>query len=105
MTPIAITNKKTYFENITYSYCQDIPLEGWKTGWSLLEKKKNNLVALKTELFILVGWDRSFLYVAWSTGVQLCSGFQLVIRRPGISIVGQLTESMSPGYHDLFVCP
>ena len=39
-------------------------------------------------------------------------GFQLVILRPGISIVGQLTEYVSPrffihrgGYHDLFVCP
>ena len=33
-------------------------------------------------------------------GVQLafffCSGFQEVILRPGISIVGQLTESVSP---------
>ena len=42
--------------------------------------------------------------MAWLTGVQLV--FFLVIRRPGISIVGQLTESVSSffiyrgGYHD-----
>ena len=68
------------------------------------------------KLFILVGWSRSFLSVAWPTGVQLvfffCSGFQKVIRRPGISIVGQLTESVESSffihqdvYHDLYVCP
>ena len=67
-------------------------------------------------LFILDGWGQSFLSVAWPSGVQLvfffCSGFQLVIRRTGISIVGQLTESVESsylihqgGYHDLFVCP
>ena len=33
------------------------------------------------KLFILIGWDRSLLSVAWSTGLQLvffffCSGFQ-----------------------------
>ena len=39
------------------------------------------------------------------------SGFQFVIRRPGINIVGQLTESVESfviyqgSYHDLFVCP
>ena len=60
-----------------------------------------------TKLFILVGWSRSLLSVAWPTGVQLvfffCSGF---------SIVGHLTESVEStllinrgGYHDLFVCP
>ena len=68
------------------------------------------------KLFVLVGWDRSFLSVAWPTGVQLvfffCFGFQQVIRRPGISTVGQLTESVEfsffihlGDYHDLFVCP
>ena len=66
------------------------------------------------KLSILVGWDRSFLSDAWPSGVQLvfffCSGFQQVIRRPGIFIFGQLTESASffihhGGYHDLFVCP
>ena len=40
--------------------------------------------------------------MAWLTGVQLvflfCSGFQQVIGRPGISIVGQLTESVSPRF-------
>ena len=67
------------------------------------------------KLFILVGWGRSFLSVAWPTEVQLllffCSGLQKVIQRPGISI-GQLTESVESSflihqgdYHDLFVCP
>ena len=40
--------------------------------------------------------------VAWPTGVQLvffnCSGFQEVIRRPGISIVGQLTKSVESSF-------
>ena len=60
--------------------------------------------------------DPNFLSVAWPTGVQLvlfiCSGFQLVIRRPGISNNGQLTESVESsfsihqgGHHGLFVCP
>ena len=67
------------------------------------------------KLFILVGWDRSFLSVAWPTGVQLvfffCSRFQYVIQRPAISIVGQLDSVESSflihqgAYHDLFVCP
>ena len=30
-----------------------------------------------TKLFILVGWDRSFLSVAWPTGVQLVFLFAL----------------------------
>ena len=41
-----------------------------------------------------------------------CSGFQVVIWRPGISIVGQLTESVESAfvihqgdYHDSFDCP
>ena len=57
------------------------------------------------KLFILVAWDLSFLSVAWPSGVQstgvsffFCSGFQLVIRRPGISIERQLTESVSPRF-------
>ena len=66
------------------------------------------------KLFILVGWGWSFLSVAWPTGAQhvffFCSGFQYVIRRPAISIVGQLTEYVESsflnhqgGFHDLFV--
>ena len=61
------------------------------------------------KLFILVGWDQSFLSVAWPTGVQLvfffCSGVSKLF-----SIVGQLTESASSFlihqdvYHDLSVC-
>ena len=68
------------------------------------------------KLFMLVGWGWSFLSVAWSTGVRLvfffCSGLQKVIRRPVISIVGQLTKSDESAflihqgdYRDLFVCP
>ena len=49
------------------------------------------------KLFILVGWDRSFLSVTWPTGVQLmfffCSGVSKLF-----SIMGQLTESVSPGF-------
>ena len=44
-----------------------------------------------------------------STGVYFCSGFQYVIWRPGISIVGQLTESVESSflihqghYHEFF---
>ena len=47
------------------------------------------------KLFILVGWGRSFLSVAWPTGVQLvfffCSG---VSRLFGAQ--GSLTQSVSP---------
>ena len=64
------------------------------------------------KLFILVGWGRSFLSVAWPTGVFLLLRISVVIRRSGNSIVGQLTESVESlflihqgGYHDLFVCP
>ena len=32
---------------------------------------KLNSIFLSLKLFILVGWDRSFLSVAWHTGVQL----------------------------------
>ena len=43
------------------------------------------------KLFILVGWDRSFSSVAWSTGTQMmiffCFIFPVVLfDRPGISI-------------------
>ena len=61
-----------------------------------------------TSLFILVGCCRSFLSVAWPTGVQLvlffCSGLSVSYwARPGISIVGQLTESMSPRFRFIMV--
>ena len=68
------------------------------------------------KLLILVRWGRCFLSVDWPTGVQLV--FFLLHRvsvsysASGISIVGQLTESVvssflihPDGYHDLFVCP
>ena len=38
------------------------------------------------------------------TDVFLLLRSKLVIRRPGISIVGQLTKSVNDVYHDLFVC-
>ena len=47
---------------------------------------------LDIELFILVGWGRIFLAVTWTTGIEL------VCWRPGISIDGQLTESVSPRF-------
>ena len=54
------------------------------------------------KLFILVGWGRSFLSVAWPTEVQLVFFLLLrskkVIVRPGMSIVGQLTQSVSPRF-------
>ena len=62
------------------------------------------------KLFNLVGWGRSFLSVAWPNGVQLVFSFA-PDRRPGIFIVGQLTESVEPSflihldvYHELSVC-
>ena len=54
------------------------------------------------KLFILVGWGRSFLSVAWPTGVQLvfffCSGVSRLFGAQGSPIVGQLTKSVSPGF-------
>ena len=49
------------------------------------------------KLFILVGWDRSFLSDAWSTWVLLviffCCGFSKLF-----GAQGQLTESVSPRF-------
>ena len=56
------------------------------------------------KLFILVGRDRSFLSVAWPTGVQLVFFFLLlkicsdVNWRPGISIARQLIVFASPRF-------
>ena len=70
---------------------------------------------IMSQLFILVGWGRSFLSVAWPTGVQLV--FSLL--RVSVSYSAPrdlhrraLTESVVSSflihqgdYHDLFVCP
>ena len=69
------------------------------------------------KLFILVGWGRSFLSVAWPTGVQLvfffCSGVSGLVgysaprdlhRRAAYSICESLFLIHQDVYHDLFVC-
>ena len=69
------------------------------------------------KLFILVGWDRSFLSVAWPTGVQLvfffCSRVSGLVsysaprdlhRRAAYSICESLFLIHQDVYHDLFVC-
>ena len=66
------------------------------------------------KLFILVGWGRSFLSVAWPTGVQLvfffCSrlvGYSAprnLHRRAAYSICESLFLIHQDVYHDLFVC-
>ena len=57
-------------------------------------------------LFILVGWGRSFLSVAWPTGVQLvfffCSGVSKLF---AYAICESLFLIHHGIYHDLFVCP
>ena len=75
-------------------------LKKWNTPKQICLPNKQ--CHINTKLFILVGWGRSFLSVACPTGVQLefffCSGFQFVIRLTGISIVGQLTESVESSF-------
>ena len=48
------------------------------------------------KLFTLVGWDRSFLSVAWPT--LLLRIFSKVFWCPGISVAGQLSEYVSPRF-------
>ena len=51
------------------------------------------------KLFMLVGWGPSFSSAAWPTGVQLVIFFcSEIIGFSGISIVGQLTHSVSPRF-------
>ena len=68
------------------------------------------------KLFILVGWDRSFLSAAWPTGVQLglfSFAPELVSywapkdlhRRAAYSICESLFLIHNGFDHDLFVCP
>ena len=67
-----------------------------------------------TKLFILVGWGRSFLSVAWPTGVQLVFFFAPELvgysaprdlhRRAAYSICESLFLIHQDVYHDLFVC-
>ena len=53
-------------------------------------------------LFILVGWGRSFLSVAWPTGVQLvlffCSGFSKLFGNQGSTSPGSLLNLLSPRF-------
>ena len=66
------------------------------------------------KLFILVGWGRSFLSVAWPTGVQLVFFFAPELvgysaprdlhRRAAYSICESLFLIHQDVYHDLFVC-
>ena len=65
------------------------------------------------KLFILVGWDRSFLSVAWPTGAQLvfffCSGVSRLLganlhRRAAYSTCESWFLIHQDVYHDLFVC-
>ena len=64
------------------------------------------------KLFILVGWGRSFLSVAWPTGVQLVFPPELVgysaprdlHRRAAYSICESWFLFHQDVYHDLFVC-
>ena len=56
-----------------------------------VDRASDSMMAPDLKLFILVGWDRSFSSVAWSTGAQLmvffCFRFPVVLfDRPGISI-------------------
>ena len=66
------------------------------------------------KLFILVGWGRSFLSVAWPTGVQLVffsfapelvsySAPRDLHRRAAYSICGSWFLIHQDVYHDLFV--
>ena len=75
----------------------------------------NHVPANMSQLFILVGWGRSFVSIAWPTGVQLV--FSLL--RVSVSYSAPrdlhrraLTESVVSSflihqgdYHVLFVCP
>ena len=66
------------------------------------------------KLFILVGWGRSFLSVAWPTGVQLVFSFALELvgytaprdlhRRAAYSICESWFLIHRDVYLDLFVC-
>ena len=66
------------------------------------------------KLFILVGWGRSFLSVAWPTGVQLVFSFAPELvgysaprdlhRRAAYSICESWFLIHQDVFHDLFVC-
>ena len=66
------------------------------------------------KLFILVGWGRSFLSVAWPIRVQLVFSFALELvgnsaprdlhRRAAYSICESWFLIHQDVYHDLFVC-
>ena len=54
------------------------------------------------KLFILDGWGRSFLFVAWPTGVQLvfffCSGVSKLFGAQGCPSSGSLLNLLSPRF-------
>ena len=70
--------------------------------------------SMMAPIFVLVGWDRSFLSVAWPTGVQLvfffCSGVRMLFGAQGSPSSGSLLICESwflihqDVYRDLFVC-
>ena len=53
---------------------------------------------LDLKLFILVGWGRSFLSVAWPTGVQLAPGFSKLFGAQGSPSPGSLLSLLSPRF-------
>ena len=63
------------------------------------------------KLFILVGWDRSFLSVAWPTGFSFAPELVSYLapmnlhRREACSICESSFLIHHGIYHDLFVCP
>ena len=69
---------------------------------------------IHVKLFILVGWGRSFLSVAWPTGVQLvdffCSGVSKLLGAQGSPSSGSLYSFCESSfwihhgiYHDIFL--
>ena len=79
-----------------------------------IRKSFRELCRIYLKLFILVGWGRSFLSVAWPTGVQLVFSFAPELvgysaprdlhRRAAYSICESLFLIHQDVYHDLFVC-
>ena len=77
-------------------------------------RASDSMMAPDIKLFILVGWGRSFLSVAWPTGVQLvfffCSGVSKLFgaqgspSRAAYSICESWFLIHQDVYHDLFVC-
>ena len=71
-------------------------------------RASDSMMALK--LFILVGWDRSFLSIAWPTGFQpvffFCSGVSKLFGAQGFPSSGSLLNLLSPRflkYRDVYL--